>query len=98
LRGMRWEGRWALIAQDDDSIFASGKLACIPFEAGFLEVPLDSRPDRVLAVRGGREEAVNDWSFGDGKLRLEVPVGSDSLLGFLVIREHERRVSEKQKP
>jgi len=98
LRGMRWEGRWALIAQDDDSIFASGKLACIPFEAGFLEVPLDSRPDRVLAVRGGREEAVNDWSFGDGKLRLEVPAGSDSLLGFLVIREHERRVSEKQKP
>lgn len=86
LRGMRWEGRWALISQDENGIFDSGKLACIPFDTGFLEVPLDSRPERVFAVHAGGEEAVTKWSFIDGKLRLNVPSGSDSLLGFLVIR------------
>jgi hypothetical protein len=86
LRGMRWEGRWAVISQDDEAIFASRKLACIPFDSGFLEIPLESRPERVAAVRFDREEAVSNWSFVNGKLRLEVPLGSDSLLGFLVIR------------
>jgi hypothetical protein len=86
LRGMRWEGRWALISQDDGSVFASKKLACIPFDAGYLEVPLESRPERVLRVRTSGEEAVSNWTFADGRLRLEVPAGSDSLLGFLVIR------------
>jgi hypothetical protein len=86
LRGMRWEGRWAVISQDDEAIFASRKLACIPFDTGFLEIPLESRPERVLAVRAGREEAVDNWSFVNGKLRLGVPSGSDSLLGLLVIR------------
>lgn len=86
LRGMRWEGRWALISQDDGSVFSSRRLACIPFDSGFLEVPLESRPERVLRVRAGGEEAVTNWRFSDGKLRLEVPSGSDSMLGFLVIR------------
>ena len=86
LRGMSWAGRWALISQDDESIFAARKLACIPFEAGFLELPLESRPERVIAVRAGVEEPLNGWSFVDGKLRLEVSAGDGSLLGFLVIR------------
>lgn len=86
LRGMRWDGRWALISQDDASIFASRRLACIPFDAGFVEVPLESRPERVLAVRDGREEVVKNWSFTDGRLRLEVPQDSGPLLGFLVIQ------------
>ena len=85
LRGMRWEGRWALIAQDDSDIFSSRKLACIPFGRGFIEVPLDIPPNRVLAVRSGREEVVDTWKFANGKLRLEVPAGNESLLGFLVL-------------
>jgi hypothetical protein len=87
LRGMRWEGRWALISQDDSSLFDSSRLACIPLDAGFLELPLDAPPSRVLAVRDGREEDARNWSFVEGKLRLEVPPGSDSLLGFLVLRD-----------
>lgn len=89
LRGMRWEGRWALIAQDDESIFASRKLACIPFDAGVIEVPLESRPTRVLAVRAGDEVEATGWTYADGKLRLAVPPGSESLLGFVVMRGQE---------
>jgi hypothetical protein len=88
LRGMRWEGRWALISQDDASIFAARKLACIPFDAGFLEVPLEFRPARVVVVHADREEAISDWTFVDGRLRLEVPADRNELLGFLVIRDH----------
>jgi hypothetical protein len=88
LRGMHWEGRWALISQDDASIFSTRKLACIPFDGSFVEVPLDSRPVRVMAVWPGREEAVSDWTFVDGRLRLEAStVKRDGLLGFLVIRD-----------
>jgi hypothetical protein len=87
LRGMRWEGNWALISQDDSSVFDSTRLACIPLDAGFLELPLDAPPSRVLAVLGGREGNARNWSFAEGKLRLEVPPGIDSLLGFLVLQD-----------
>ncbi len=87
LRGMRWQGRWALISQDNDSIFASRKLACIPFDTGFLEVPLEFRPARVVAVRANREEPVNDWTFVDGRLHIEASQDLAGLLGFLVIRD-----------
>lgn len=87
LRGMHWEGRWALISQDDASIFATRKLACIPFDAGFLEIQLDFRPTRVIAVRADREEAMDGWTFVNGKLRLEPPANRAGLLGFLVMQD-----------
>lgn len=86
LHGMSWAGRWALISQDDASIFDSHKLACIPFDSGYVELPLASRPERVLAVGSGGEQVLKDWTFQAGRLHLEVPPGSAPLLGFLVIR------------
>jgi hypothetical protein len=87
LRGMQWEGRWALISQDNASIFSAGKLACIPFDGGFVEIPLGSRPVRVLAVWPGREEAVNNWTFSNGRLHLEAGTDREGIMGFLVIRD-----------
>ncbi len=87
LRGMRWQGRWALISQDERSIFTSRKLACIPFDDGFLEIPLESRPDRVVAVHSGSEETISGWTFEAGKLHITASADHSGLLGYLVIRE-----------
>jgi hypothetical protein len=87
LRGMRWQGRWALIAQDQAGIFTSHKLACIPFDHGFLEIPLDSRPARVVAVHPDRDEVINDWTFEEGKLHIDASADHSGILGFLVTRE-----------
>jgi hypothetical protein len=87
LRGMRWRGRWALISQDNASIFATRMLACVPFDTGSLDMPLEFRPARVVAVRADREEAMNDWTFVDGKLHIEASPDRAGLLGFLVIRD-----------
>jgi hypothetical protein len=84
---MHWEGRWALIPQDDAGIFDARRLACIPFDDGSLEIPLDAPPRRVLALRNGREEPDAGWSFSEGRLRLKVPPDHASLGGFLVLRD-----------
>jgi hypothetical protein len=87
LRGMHWQGRWALISQDNASIFASRRLACIPFDTGSLDITLDARPSRVVAVRADDEKEVNDWTFVDGRLHIEASSDRPGLLGFLVIRD-----------
>ncbi|MGE5645808.1 MAG: hypothetical protein ACM336_08450 [Acidobacteriota bacterium] len=82
LRGMQWEGRWALISQDAASIFDTRRLALVPFDGGSIEVPLAARPRRVLALRDGREEPYEGWSYTGGTLRLEASRES----GFAVER------------
>ena len=47
---VHWQGRWALIAQDDEPLAASHRLACIPFDGGYLRLPRPSSPARVMAV------------------------------------------------
>ena len=85
LRGMRWQGRWALISQDNAAIFATRKLALIPFDTGFLDIPLEYRPSRVVAVHADREEVFSDWTFVEGRLHIETPPDRPALLGFLII-------------
>ena len=72
LRGMRWDGRWALIAQDDRDVFGSRTLVCVAFEGGRLRLPRDTRPTSVVAVFVDGERPVTGWSWvgrgsdGDG--------------------------------
>jgi hypothetical protein len=86
LRGMRWQGRWALISQDNEAIFASRKLALIPFDTGFLDIPLEFPPSSVVAVRADGEEVISDWTFVEGRLHIETSPHRGALLGFLIIR------------
>ena len=53
-----WEGRWALISQDDLDVFTSGRLACIPVDGESLHIPAARAP------RPGRR-----WSLGSRKHR-----------------------------
>ncbi len=88
LHQMDWSGRWALIAQDDAEIFASKRLACIPFEPGTLHLPI-ARPQAVkLIVKEGESDYAN-WSWRDGVLSLaaDPTLAFDTLTGVLILRE-----------
>ncbi len=86
LRGLRWTGSWAVLAQDDAPIFAARRLALIPCAPGAIELPRDRKPASVQAVFATSEVPHPDWAWADGRLRLEASAASadQPLLGFVV--------------
>ena len=85
LNGITWQGGWALIAQDDEDIFKSRRLACLPVDGAALEIPRLSRPDRIVAVSRSSETEWPDWIWASGKLNLRAQNNSDEILGFLIV-------------
>ncbi len=88
LQAMDWDGRWAIIAQDDADIYRSKRLACIPFEAGRLQLPCATQPQAVQLVLKKSESAYSDWAWANGMLALETRsiADFDDLIGFLILR------------
>jgi hypothetical protein len=80
---VRWQGRWAIIAQDDDGLAASHRLACIPFDGGFVQLPRTTAPLRVMAVEKG-EYSLTSWSWHAATLEVQCPT-SPELVGILVM-------------
>lgn len=72
IRNIRWHGRWALIAQDDASIFDAKKLALIPFGEGFLDMPIARRPIKVVAVVNKKEIPFMGWAWKNGRLTINI--------------------------
>ena len=85
LRGMTWQGRWALIAQDDESIFSSRRLACLPVDGTTLQIPLSRRPNRVLVVTRSAEAEWSDWSWKGDRVTLRCENDKEGLLGFIIV-------------
>jgi len=85
LRGMAWQGCWAVIAQDDRDIFQSRRLACLPIDGTALQIPRTTRPDHVVAVSRSTETAWSDWTWAEGKLNLLAHNRSGELLGFQIV-------------
>ena len=85
LNRMTWQGCWAIIAQDDEDIFKSRRLACLPVGGTALQIPRPSRPDRVVAVSRSSEAAWPDWTWSGGMLSLHFENSVDQLLGLLII-------------
>ncbi|MGA2986252.1 MAG: hypothetical protein ABSG32_20800 [Terriglobia bacterium] len=80
---VHWQGRWAIIAQDDETLAASHRLACIPFDGGSLRLPRPSAPARVMAA-DKNESPLTTWSWRDSILEVRCPI-SPELVGILVI-------------
>src|SRR5208337_825756 len=80
---VHWQGRWAIIAQDDESLAASHRLACIPLDAGYVRIPRSTAPSRVVAVDKS-EQPLTSWSWRDSSLEVRCP-SSPELVGILVI-------------
>lgn len=86
LRGLRWSGRWIVLAQEDASIFTAATVALIPLGAGTLSLPRTHAPRAVLGVLGTGEYAYPSWTWHDGVLALSIDASTAEtpLLGFLV--------------
>ena len=86
IKNMKWQGRWALISQDEQSIFETKKLAVIPFDGGYVELPLAKKPVKVLAVLNKREKPFSAWKWKNGTLTINAGnLNENPLLnGFLV--------------
>lgn len=85
LGGTAWRGNWAMIAQDDEDIFQSRRLACLPVDGTSLELPRRSQPQRIIAVKSNSEEPWNDWNWADGKLRISMEHTDEEILGIVVL-------------
>ncbi len=80
---VRWQGRWAIISQDDEGLAASHRLACIPFDGGSLQLPRSAAPRHVVAVDKS-ERPLTSWSWHNSALEVQSPI-SPELVGILVI-------------
>lgn len=72
-RGVRWQGRWAVVSGSDEDIFNAPEITAVPFDSGWLELPRPVRPARVTCVERQKETAHVDWTWHDGLLRIEAP-------------------------
>lgn len=86
LKGMQWQGNWALIAQDDEDIFNSRRLACLSVDGVVIEIPWRSRPDRLLAVARSTEAEWPHWTWTSHGVKLSAEGAGEDLLGFMIIR------------
>lgn len=88
VHGIRWSGRWVLIAQDQAGIMTSREVALIPFDTGTLRLPSAARPERVTAVYADREEAFAGWKWENGwiEITLDDRSQAEALVGLLVRR------------
>lgn len=86
LRDVRWQGRFALIAQGDHAVLAAGDTAVIAYDEGFLAWPTGRPPSRVVAVQEGREAEFAGWTWEDGTLRLIIAaaLAREPLMGFVI--------------
>jgi hypothetical protein len=85
LGGTNWRGNWALIAQDEEDIFRSRRLVCVPVDGTLLELPRRARPRRVVGVKSNSEEDWSAWSWADGRLRISMEQADEELLGLVVL-------------
>jgi hypothetical protein len=88
INGLRWTGRWIVLAQGDASIFAGREVALIPLVPGTLELP-SRKPAAVQAIFTDRPavEIAATWEADTVTLRADETLLSQPLLGFLLKRE-----------
>lgn len=85
---IRWTGNWGLIAQDDQAITTSTRLAVIPFSEGKLELPCPRKPLKVTKLNMQGTSQADNWSWSQGRLTITVTATQlDITAGFLVESE-----------
>ncbi|GAB3933790.1 hypothetical protein GCM10028804_50090 [Larkinella terrae] len=88
IQNIQFQGRWAIISQDEQSIFEAKKVALVPFDGGFVEMPFGKAPLKVVAVFNQEEKPFKFWEWKAGKIRIDARTLRDnpSLNGFLVYK------------
>ena len=70
--------------EDDEDIFRSHCLACLPVDGTELELPRSEKPDRVTEVYRSRATDSTHWAWSNGILKLNVKQEVGDFLGLLV--------------
>lgn len=83
---LHWSGRWAIISQDNNDIFTSAKLAIIPIDKGSLEIPLNYRPSRVVAVVNDQETELKKYSYKKGIFKINYDNDNEAIIGFILYK------------
>ncbi|MGB8356273.1 MAG: hypothetical protein WCD79_20410 [Chthoniobacteraceae bacterium] len=91
-REVKWSGRWAIISQDERSIFETGRLALIPFEAGAIEIPYVVEPREVRIVAREGETMLKTWRWENGRLGIELPELGEGFIGVVVVGDLGRSI------
>jgi len=87
IRNLQFSGNWALISQENQSIFNTLKLACIPFgQQATINIPLKEKPFKVKGVWMDVEQEINDWQYNNGELIIHAEQVNhwDTFMGFVV--------------
>lgn len=86
LRGLRWTGRWIVLAQGDGSLFETNEVALIPLEPGTITLHRIRKSTTAKLVYADHTLPCSDWSWREGTLQLEInaAVVDSPLLGVLV--------------
>ncbi|MFT4152752.1 hypothetical protein [Parafilimonas sp.] len=81
-----FSGRWALISQDEKSIYTTNTLAIIPFDAGYISIT-SAQPKSVSRLNIQGEANYTNWQWKDGKLSISISEKeSANTAGFLIKR------------
>jgi hypothetical protein len=81
-----WNGRWAIISQDNLDIRDSKHLACIGFDVGgWIELKRNPSPSRLVEITRAGERSAAEAKIDGRRIRLDIsPMHFDDLLGYLI--------------
>jgi len=72
LKPYNWEGRWAIISQDNKGITESDEIVLVPFDEGFITIALPSEPKKITIISTREEIRLENWLWKDGKLTIQI--------------------------
>jgi hypothetical protein len=72
LKPYDWEGRWAIVSQDNKGIATSNEIVVVPFDNGYISINLSSKPKSIVMIGINEESRWEGWSWKDNKLTIEI--------------------------
>ncbi len=86
LDAFEWEGRWAVVSQTSNGIFEAGRLAVIPFDAGFISIKLSSAPEKIEKVNNQELVDARKWDWKNGILTIRIDEKElNQTAGFIIV-------------
>ena len=72
LKPFEWEGRWAIISQDNKEITQSSEIVLVPFDKGFITITLPSQPKKIIRISINQESRIDNWLWKEGRLTINI--------------------------
>jgi hypothetical protein len=81
-----FKGRWALLSQDEHSIYQAKQLAVIPFDAGMISIK-SAKPISIKRMNTKGEQPFANYKYSNGMLTVKISERElEQTAGFLITR------------